>query len=70
MSETQRTFVEMRRNIADRVGTVIEQSLEESSLMDGLLDILKEGRRIMAKTEDPDEIRRLYRSLSAPSKSS
>ena len=66
MSETQRTFVEMRRNIADRVGTVIEQSLEESSLMDGLLDILKEGRRIMAKTEDPDEIRRLYRSLCAP----
>ena len=59
------SFESMRREIGARVGTVLEQSLRESSMIAGARQILSESSRRMAEESDPDTLRRLFKATTA-----
>ena len=52
MTETTPSFEEARKKLASRIGTVLEQSLEESSLLDGALQAIRSA--LHPKAPSPD----------------
>ena len=63
--ETSDSFETMRREIAARVGTVLEQSLREDSMIEGCLRILSEAGQRMEGESDPKVLRRLFSATRA-----
>ena len=59
------SFELLRRDISARVGTVLEQSLRESSMISGARQILSETSRRMAGESDPQTLRRLANAAIA-----
>ena len=59
------SFLSMRRDLASRVGTVLEQSLRESSMITGARQILSEASRRMAEESDPSTLRRIFAATTA-----
>ena len=53
MAESTPSFEEARKRIASRIGTVLEQSLEESSLIDGVRQAIRSALRPKPLSPDP-----------------
>ena len=54
------SFLTMRREIAARVGGVLEQSLRESSMIAGARQVLSEASLRMEEESDPRALRHLF----------